>query len=314
MTLRQKVSYLLLFFLVLFISFSESIFQIRSNLYWIFHQKDTTRVQFFDSTYQWQSLDSVKTLQLDTLVSEEGITVSKLHMRRGGNGFFHHMVHTFTQPFIFVVEVDPLLHNFDIYTKKGGIAPFDPSTLKEQEEQLKFFINSNFTDKQSKPMGLILKDGKRINAPIPKWTGFFFITEDNEVLAGPTSIYQAHKVKTAIQAYPSLMKYGKVFSYFYQTKTPVFNGVRITYRNCVGVKKNGNIVFLFSGRGGILNFKEVAILAVKLSMYHATMLDGGKALTAYGEVNGTTFGYSPLNKNWLPDGFAECPSVYIGVK
>ena len=74
------------------------------------------------------------------------------------------------------------------------------------------------------------------------------------------------------------MKNHTVFDYVFNAPDRYFNGPRITYRSLAGMRQDGEIVFVLSGDGGVMNVKEVTGIAHKLGVEHATLLGGGRAL------------------------------------
>jgi len=73
------------------------------------------------------------------------------------------------------------------------------------------------------------------------------------------------------------MKNHTVFSYVDLAPDKFFDGKKITYRSLAGTRRDGTAVFVLSGDGGVCNVSEVAELAKKLDVQHATLLDGARA-------------------------------------
>ena len=76
----------------------------------------------------------------------------------------------------------------------------------------------------------------------------------------------------------SVMKNHTVFSYVDVAPDRFFDGNKMTLRSLAGMRQDGTIVFILSGNGGMMNVAEIAALAQKLNVQHATLLDGGRAL------------------------------------
>jgi hypothetical protein len=67
-----------------------------------------------------------------------------------------------------------------------------------------------------------------------------------------------------------------IFEYILNNSFPKWR--QRTYRNLVGEKADGSIVFIASGNGGLLDVKEITQLAKLLGVKHATLFDAGIAL------------------------------------
>ena len=124
-------------------------------------------------------------------------------------------------------------------------------------------------------------------------------------------------VSEAAQGYPSLMRDHTIFNYVKIEPDKFFNGKKITYRSLAGVRQNGEVVFILSGDGGVLNVEEIAQLAKRLRIQHATLWDGGRALQYRFELDGFEFGFHSFNNtvNFDRKDLAPVKSpVYIGVQ
>ena len=91
------------------------------------------------------------------------------------------------------------------------------------------------------------------------------------------------------------MRNHTVFPYVDLQPNKFFDGNKITYRALAGVKQNGHIIFILSGDGGVMNVSEVATLAQKLNVQHATLLDGGRALQYSFEIGGHRMDFAAFN-------------------
>jgi len=121
----------------------------------------------------------------------------------------------------------------------------------------------------------------------------------------------------ATQGYPSIMKNHTIFSYVDLKPDRYFDGLKITYRSLAGMRKDGTLVFILSGNGGAMNVSEVAALAQKLNVQHATLLDGGRALQYSLQIGALTYHFHAFNtyldvpwKGLQP----ERSPVFIGVR
>ncbi len=215
-----------------------------------------------------------------------------------------------------VIEFEP--GRFDFFTSFHE--HFTLTTADEQAttDGLAFAITANFRDPKGKPLGLVVHKGKQCNAPFPAWTGYFFV-KDGRPGFGPKSLFEESPgvLTEATQGYPSLMKNHTVFSYVDLAPVKYFDGEKITYRALAGTRQNGTIVFIVSGNGGIMNVAEVAALAQKLNVQHATLLDGGRALQYTLRTGGGRLDFAAFNTQFdLPWPVLERQRspVYIGAR
>lgn len=178
---------------------------------------------------------------------------------------------------ISVYEFDP--EQFEIGT--SFLPNFQPTSAGERlkSESAVFAITANFRDPEGKPLGLVVHKGEKVNRMFPSWTGFFFV-KDGKPWFGPKSLFESipGEATEASQGYPSVMKNHTIFSYVEFSNNRYFNANKVTYRALAGMRQNGQIVFILSDKGGIMNVAEVTMLAQKLNLQHATLLDGGRAL------------------------------------
>jgi len=175
------------------------------------------------------------------------------------------------------IQISPLDFEFQTSFQPD----FEGSTAERQlvEGGHHFSLTANFHDPEGRPLGWVVQKGTQVNPMFPAWSGFFFI-KDGRPMFGPRSLLDETPgtVSEAFQVYPSLMKDHTVFRYVDLQPDRFFDGARITYRSLGGVRKDGTLVFILSGMGGVMNVAEVAQLARLSNIQHATLLDGGRAL------------------------------------
>ena len=254
---------------------------------------------------------------LDTLHRQPGMRTLRLPIVRPAKGVFQHIANWLNPSHLYITEWNPNYFDFKIYHEDD----FASSSVKEQVEQhnLSFAVNANFYSLDYEPLGMVFRGGKQQNPRRPDWTGWFFV-KDGVPYAGPTSLLDSIKGEwqEAVQAYPSLMKNGTVFNYLSFEESPFFNAKKLSYRSLAGMRKDGTIVFILSEKGGILNIREIAALAKKLDLWHATLFDGGRALQYQVQMEGyehafrTFYAYPDLSfisRKLRP---ARSP-VYIGI-
>jgi hypothetical protein len=181
-----------------------------------------------------------------------------------------------------------------------------------------FTITANFRDPQGRPMGWVYHEGLQVNPPFGDWSGCFFV-KDGRPWCGPKSLLNEVPglIQEGCQVYPSVMKNHTTFSYVDLKPDSFFDGSKISYRSLVGMRRDGTIVFVLSGDGGVMNVSEVTEIARKLDVQHATLLDGGRALqysirTDDGPWHFHAFNTElPLQHKWFE---RQRSPVYIGVR
>lgn len=286
---------------LLFLGFVDSVFNLRSNVfYWLYHQ--TTKPLLVKSAQgEWKPISAFSMTELDHALVKKaesnGMTWRTLAVKRQADQWYEHLLQFLFTSKIGVLEVSP-----DQYAMETSfLDQFALTTAKEriQTESANFAITANFRDPSGKPLGLVVHEGVTVNRSFPAWTGYFFV-KAGKPWFGPKSLFEETPgvLQEASQGYPSLMKNHTVFSYVDLAPNKNFDGNKITYRALAGMRQNGTLVFLLSGNGGLMNISEVATLAQKLNVQHATLLDGGKALQYSLRIPGFTHHFTAFN-TWL---------------
>lgn len=146
-------------------------------------------------------------------------------------------------------------------------------------EKLWFAVTANFRDPDGRPLGWVWHEGRQVNRAFPEWSGCFFV-KGGRPYFGPKSLLDEvpGALEEGAQVYPSVMKNHTIFPYVSLKPDAFFDGSKISYRSLGGMRRDGTIVFVLSGSGGVMNVMEAAELALKLDVQHATLLDGGRAL------------------------------------
>ena len=247
--------------------------------------------------------------------SEPGLRWASLHVNRDA-GLRANLVQKIFGAQVHVVTISP--DRFDFMT---SFRPkFAVTTARERmdSENLWFSITSNFRDPKGKPRGWVYHEGVRQNNPFGDWSGCFFV-KGGRPFFGPKSleVEVPGPIQEGSQVYPAVMKNHTIFSYVELKPDEFFDGSKITYRALGGMKKDGSIVFVLSGDGGVMNVAEVSEIARKLDVQHATLLDGGRALqysirTEDGPWHFTAFNtLLPVERKPLE---RQLSPVYIGVR
>jgi uncharacterized protein YigE (DUF2233 family) len=229
---------------------------------------------------EWRTLEDVGREELRGCLkkrhAEAGFNWSSFRVRRSA-GVLGDAAQSLYGAEVNVVVLQPSAFEFAVSFKEG----FEVTTAKERLRQGHgwFAINANFRDPKRRPMGWVIHEGRERNKPFGDWSGCFFVS-DGKPYAGPKSLIEEApgRITEGVQVYPSVMKNHTVFSYVKQKPDEYFNGSELSYRSLAGMRKEGSIVFVLSGDGGLMNVAEVADIAKKLDIQHATLMDGGRAL------------------------------------
>ncbi len=247
--------------------------------------------------------------------SEVGMHWSTLRVRRGG-GILAGVAQRVFGAEVHVVTLSP--ERFDFLTT--FLPNFVVTTAGErmEAENLWFSITANFRDPKGRPMGWVYHQKRQVNPQFGGWSGCFFV-KDGRPWFGPKSLLNEvpGMIEEGCQVYPSVMKDHTTFSYVDLKPDAYFDGSKISYRALGGMRKDGMIVFVLSGDGGVMNVREVTEIARKLEVQHATLLDGGRALqysirTDDGPWHFHAFNTElPFRQKWLE---RQRSPVYIGVR
>ncbi|MCE9519456.1 MAG: phosphodiester glycosidase family protein [Verrucomicrobia bacterium] len=278
---------------------------LRSNIISFAFRKSTQPMEVKISGNKWKRLADITQSEMEHALASQGegdgVMWRSLYVRRQADNIYQRIAQLLFESKVNVIEFTS--GRFDFLTSFRE--HFDVTTADERAttDDLAFAITANFRDPKGKPLGLVVHEGKQCNASFPAWTGYFFV-KDGKPWFGPKTLFQETPgiLTEATQGYPSLMKNHTVFSYVDLAPDKYFDGEKITYRALAGTRQNGTVVFIVSGNGGIMNVTEVAALAQKLNVQHATLLDGGRALqytlrTSSGRLDFAAFN-TTLNLPW----------------
>jgi len=283
---------------VLLLAAGEYVFQLRSNIVYHAFSTSTQPLQVQVSSGAWKPATDLSVAEINRALVEreetKGVTWKSLRVRREAVTDEQKLAAVVTGAEVTVIEFSPQYFQFATSFLDG----FPGTTARERlaADEAIFAINSNFHEPDGKPLGLVVHEGQQRHNPFPKWTGYFFVKAGRPGF-GPKSLFEETPgiLQEACQVYPSVMKNHTVFSYVDMAPNKYYDGDKITYRALAGVRQNGTIVFILSGRGGIMNVAEVTSLAQKLNVQHATLLDGGKALQYSIRLPGKTHHFTAFN-------------------
>jgi len=315
-----KLLLFVVFVLALLFVATDHYFNLQSNITNYAFRDSSAPMEVQLANGNWKAITSVNYAEMEHALDERGksngIHWRCLSVRRAATRTKEKFAAAFFDAEVNVIEIIPQSYHF----QTSFLEHFALTTAKErlESEDLDFAITANFRDPQGKPLGLVVHKGVQRNRSFPAWTGYFFV-KDGKPWFGPKSLFEETPgvLSEASQGYPSLMKNHTVFSYVDLAPNRNFDGNKITYRALAGMRQNGTIVFILSGNGGIMNVAEVAELAKKLNLQHATLLDGGRALQYSLKMGEKTHHFTAFNTE-LDIGWSRLKPqrspVFIGVK
>lgn len=259
---------------------AEFFFNVNSNLVAVAVRNSSRPLQVLTKRGEWKPATGLTPLDMAAAMvprhEEPGLRWTTLRVRRGGSFLAEATQRVFGAE-VHVVAIQPARFDFMTTFKPK----FELTTARERmaEQNLWFSITANFRDPKGRPMGWVYHEGRQQNPPFGDWSGCFFV-KDGRPWFGPKSLLNEVPglIQEGSQVYPSVMKNHTVFSYVDLKPDAYFDGSRITYRALGGMRKDGTVVFVLSGDGGVMNVSEVTEIARKLDVQHATLLDGGRAL------------------------------------
>jgi uncharacterized protein YigE (DUF2233 family) len=286
-------------------------------VYWAF--RDSQAPLEVMTSRGWQKVSEVQINEMgEALVQrhvDDGLRWCSLRVKRAASNPLQGLASSVFTSEVHVITLSPERYEFMTSYQAG----FRPTTAEERLEtdSLDLAILANFREPNDKPMGWVVHEGKKVNPDFPKWTGVFFVKEGRPYF-GPKSLVDEvpGEIQEGTQGYPSVMKDHTVFNYVNQAPDRFFDGRKITYRSLAGMRKDGVIVLVLSGDGGVMNVTEVTEIASKLQVQHATLLDGGRALQYSLRLGGGSYHFRAFNTSldlpYVPR--AQRSPVYIGIR
>ena len=289
---------LLLFSVALVLLVLDYVFNLHSNATYLAFRASKKPLEVQTASGTWQPLSNLSAADLVRALKKRGESAGaswkSLTVRRQAETSAQNLAQAFLSAKVTVIELSP-----QHFTFATSFQPkFSLTTAKErlEAERAVFSITANFREPNGKPLGLVVHDGREMNRTFPAWSGYFFV-KGGKPWFGPKSLFEETpgELTEASQGYPSLMKNHTVFSYVDMAPNRFYDGNKVTYRSVAGMRKDGTIVFILSGDGGAMNVAEVASLAQKLNVQHATMLDGGRALQYSLRLAGASHHFTAFN-------------------
>lgn len=249
-------------------------------------RSETNYVFFFDHSApmkvlmddEWVSINNATKIDLsDEFISDE-VKVQTVYFKRSQPKILGKVKNLILQEQIRVFTFKP---ENDFYLISDVTNRFHPMSQAEAQsrKQSDFLINASFYDRNNNAIGEIYYLGEKYQNKSSS-SGYFKVI-DGRPHAGPESIFTPYRATPyyACQAHPSTMKNGTIFGYIDNEQ---YLGHRKwgkkTYRNLIGEKEDGSIVFVVSNNGGLLSVKEVTQVAQRIGVKHAALFDAGIAL------------------------------------
>lgn len=274
----------------------------------------------------WVELDRASSVETEFLYQGKKASVQTLKIKRRQTGLIGGLINTFKTQRVNVFTFAPD-HDFyliaDVEHRMKSLNISEAQRIRSSN----FLINASFYDPKNHAVGEVIYQGKKYQNASTS-TGYFKVI-DGVPHAGPKSVFNDLKgnVNFSCQAHPSTMKDGIIFEYILnQTHHKPSWNVR-TYRNLIGETKEGNIVIVASGNGGVLSVKEISQIAQLLGVKDATLFDAGVALqyefntdefkldfTAFNNSLDLGSGIDRLGMKLFKKNFIQRSPVYIGIK
>jgi Phosphodiester glycosidase len=299
--------------------FGEVFFNLNSNLVAVSVYDSKQPLQILTKRGEWKPATALTAGDLDAALIERhretGMRWVTLKVRRPGG-----VLATISQR-LFGAEVQVVSFSPERFDFMTTYQPkFALTTARERmaEGNLWFAITANFRDPKGRPMGWVYHEGHQVNPAFGDWSGCFFV-KDGRPWCGPKSLLTdvPGLIQEGCQVYPSVMKNHTTFSYVDLKPDEFFDGSKVSYRSLAGMRRDGTIVFVLSGDGGVMTVSEVTEIARKLDVQHATLLDGGRALqysirTDDGPWHFHSFNTElPFKHKWVE---RQRSPVYIGIR
>ncbi len=279
---------------------ADHIFNVGSNVVYLANRGSEEPLLVLGDGSEWIPVHDISGRQLEgaltTVYAGDGVRFQRLRVKRNVVAGPRKWVSAVFGSEVNVFAFDPARYAF----RTSFLGNFEPTTAAERVESdgLNFALNANFFGPDGLPLGWVVSGGKQLSSQYRRWTGFFFV-KGGRPYFGPRSLLDEveGELTEAAQGYPSLMRDHTIFSYVDLAPDRFFDGKKITYRSLAGVRQDGTVVFVLSGDGGVLNVAEIAQIAFKLRIQHATLWDGGRALQYRFRDGAFEFGFHAFNNS-----------------
>lgn len=271
----------------------------------------------------WTPLDKANNIDLSETYSSANVQIHSIKIKRNQSGFARQILNFITSQRVNIFVFSNKSDFFLIADPTKNFAPLSVSEANERKES-SFLINASFYDPSNQALGEVIYCSQQYQSKSSS-SGYFKVI-DGIPHAGPRSIFTPYSntPQYSCQAHPSTMKNGVIFEYILNNSFLKWR--QRTYRNLVGEKADGSIVFIASGNGGLLDVKEITQIAKLIGVKHATLFDAGIALQYSFNNPGYSMEFSAFN-NFVDAGsfvdkvgmelfrknFIQRSPIYIGV-
>lgn len=172
------------------------------------------------------------------------------------------------------------------------------------EEPVTWFMNTNFMDSLNQTMGLAVVDGKTLSKRTTGG-GYFYVK------GGKPRV--ARSCPSGVQFATQTLLHWRITDGRIQLKEDSTARVR-RFRNLIGQKANGNIVFVASNAMGWFTARQFLAISKELDIQNAAIFDGAASLHYGLELPGISHGLRAVPP-WLgrPLGI-PAPTVYVAVR
>jgi len=267
-------------------------------------RSETNYAYFLDSSNslevlsddQWISIENA--LKIDVTEAYKGATASHqtLRIRRRQPAVWGKALVNLVPEVIHIFTFNPNNEFYLLAEVNEGFKPMNVTEANERKTS-NFIINSSFYDPKNHVLGEVIYLGKRYQRKTQS-SGYFKVI-NGVPHAGPSSIFQniPGNPTYSCQAHPATLKNGALFFYIEEESIKALWNQK-TYRNLVGERKDGRIVVIVSGNGGLLDVKEITQIAQRLGVNHASLFDAGSALQYRFTDGSYTMSFSACNNEY----------------
>ena len=177
----------------------------------------------------------------------------------------------------------------EVYRFRRG--DFRWRVLTEKPADGAFFINANFHDKQGLPLGLLLSQGRVIQKP-DRANGVFVVGKGGPRVQrrpGPLKGLEA-----GFQGREMPLRQGRLVGNGRRNTKVKPNASLRNFRSLLGQAKNGDLILVVSGPGGLVTLPEIACVARHVGVYNGMVPDGGVSLDYGHDFDGAAHRFQSL--------------------
>lgn len=291
-----------------------------TNYYFYFDQGSTLKVIDNGS---WVYIQNAHQLDTREQYANPNVVIQTIDIKRDQKSFLGKAINSLITQKIQVFIFKPTNEFFLVADPNHG---FTPMSVNEafQRKKSTFLINSSFYDSLNNPLGEIIYCSKRFQSS-SKSTGCFNVIQGVPHVGQKTTLNGNDTHPTyACQGHPSVIVNGQMLPKIITLSVNKWKERR--YRNLIGEKADGSIVFIASGNGGLLDVKEITQIANLIGVKEASLFDAGVALQYAFQSQGYSYEFSAFNNdldlgsmidrigmNIFGANFIQRSPIYIGV-